>query len=87
MKFDNEILSQFGDEISFISVQKRKEIVSDIPKASMDTKATSPGNNWKNFFPACDLKRAPENKPTVFITPSNTLVATCSVATVMFLTL
>lgn len=59
----------------------------DIPKASRETRATSPGRTLKNFFPGFDFIMEPETRSAVFTTPARTLFAKFSVATDMFLTL
>jgi hypothetical protein len=52
-------------DVAFNTVEMR----IDIPKASRDTNATSPGINLKNFFPTLDVITAPEKKPAVFTIP------------------
>jgi hypothetical protein len=52
-------------DVAFNTVEMR----IDIPKASRDTNATSPGINLKNFFPTLDVITAAEKKPAVFTIP------------------
>lgn len=51
----------------------------DIPRASSETKRTSPGMSWKTFLPMTELIMDPDKKPTVRNTPDNTFLATVSV--------
>jgi hypothetical protein len=72
-----------------MSSEFKKEllVMEALPKASRETRATSPGINLKTFFPIEDLMIAPEKKPAVITIPDRTPLATFSVARDIFRTL